>query len=214
MQLKTVYSFLGLFLVLSACSGLQGADDRGPDRWRDGRPITEDLNNLETLSFGDILSQCREKKNTGMCPPMNDIDLVFTALPRSWQGLNVTGTVRCCLHSQLRATQKQICDTRNELERQRMEAEGSGSESTLISIENSIDRLDELHSNFNNDLYEYANRVDTDRGNFLGEEQRALRDILNTESYNTCDGYYRDADQYRYPNDYSRDRRNRRRYYE
>ena len=215
--------------VFTACSDL-GADDNRPPRERTGPNTTilsssvcielqeEDeenespsLENIETTSFYGWLQNCR----TGISTPDNTVDIIVTAV--GLQNKYAPGRLRECLRCKLAEAHNKICSARDELERQRQDA---NSDSERSRIENSIARLDELQFNFNERLYTEANKwndkankyADKDSSglgravNWFGQqESEALRDILNEESYNECNSFhYDDADDYRYEDDYRR----------
>ncbi len=173
---------------------------------KDGAPSLE---NVETTSFYGWLQNCR----TGFSTPDNTIDVVVSAI--GLQDKYTPGRLRECLRCKLAEAHNKICSTRDELERQRQDA---NSDADRNRIENSIARLDELQFNFNERLYKESNKLndkansyaDKDSSsvggriwNWVGQEEaEALRDILNAESYNECNSFhYDDADDYRYEDD-------------
>ena len=171
------------------------------------------LEDIETTSFFGQLQNCR----TGMSTPDNTLDLFVNAI--GLQNKYAPGRFRDCLRCKLAEAHNKICSSRDELERQKQDA---NSDSERFRIENSIARLDELQLNFNQRLHTESNKWN-DRANkyadkdssglgravnwFGQQESEALRDILNEESYNECNSFYHDdADDYRYEDDYGRNK--------
>ena len=170
------------------------------------------VESIETVSFSNWLKNCK----TGVSAPDNTVDMVMNAV--GLKNKYPPGRFRECLRCKLADAHNRICSARDELERQRQDA---NSESDRIRVENSIARLDEIQFNFNETLHKQANKYnkqankfeDKDSKTVLGrafnwfgqEEAEALRDITNAESYNECNSSsYDDADEYRYEDNYNR----------
>lgn len=233
--------FIFLSSVFTACSDMEPTrrDRRGPERNRYPGDIAsssaclefqeedEDeegsrgVESLETVSFANWLSNC----SAGDSTPDNAIDIIVTAV--GIQNKYMPKKLRNCLRCKLADAHSRICSARDELERQRQDA---NSESDRIRVENSIARLDEIQYKFNDTLYRQANKYNTRANNFADKDSKTLggrfwnwvgqheaeafRDILNTESYNECNNFrYDDSDDFRYEDEYRNDPYGRRRSY-
>ena len=194
--MRRMFCFILAFSFLSACGGLYldtDTDRREDDREGDVE-LPEDLK--EKRSFFDC-----DPEYSG---PDNSVDIVTDMIGVS--DYNPGRRMRECLKETLEKGYNRICDTREELERRREKARDEASRSR---IESSIDRLEQIHFKFNQNLYEIA--VDFDdkvvsmesgerKKTILGrawswlkkEETEALRDILDIESYRECNFYSSD----------------------
>jgi len=188
-----------LLFSLIACSPL-GIDDN-VDRRIDDRDgdVELPIDLVENESFSDFLKNCKSEYSS---VPDNTVDIVTGMFGLDDQ-LNPGKKVRDCLKAKLEDAQNRICKARDELERRRGKAR---SDTEKSRIDNSLLKLDQIQFNFNQKLYDLALSADEqvikieqkDSKNAVGrffnwwaeEESGAIRDILETESYNECNSYY------------------------